>query len=148
MGTVKTSLFLIAAFAALAAGCNSSDASGTSPADILASSPSIPLATENFSGTVQQGSNDSKPFTVVSNNFQLTAAMTTAGPPATIQEGFGIGQMVAGTCQLLSGGFGTFAASTTPQLSGTVPSGPYCVMVYDVGNQTGPITYTVVIQHY
>jgi hypothetical protein len=132
-----------------ATACNSSDSSsGTSAADLIAASPPVPLATEPFSGTVQQGSNDSHTFTVASNNFQITAAMTTAGPPATIQEGFGIGQIVAGSCQLLSGGFGTFTASTTPQLSGTIPAGTYCVMVYDVGNQTGPITYTVVVQHY
>jgi len=148
MGTVKLSVFAVAALAVLAAGCNSSDSSGTTPAAILASSPLVPLATENYSGTVQPGSNDSHTFTVTSNNFQLTAALTTAGPPATIQEGFGIGQIVAGTCQLLSGGFGTYAASTTPQLSGTVPAGTYCVMVYDAGNQTAPITYTVVVQHY
>jgi hypothetical protein len=132
-----------------AAGCSTNDSSsGTSPAAILASAPTSPLVTDTFTGTVQPGSSDSHPFTVTANNFQATLAMTAAGPPATIGEGFGIGQTVGGTCQLLSGGFGTYAASTTPQLAGTLPSGAYCVMVYDVGNQTGPITYTVVVQHY
>jgi hypothetical protein len=62
--------------------------------------------------------------------------------------GFGVGQTVAGSCQLLSGGYGTYSASTTPQLSGTIGSGTYCVMVYDVGNQSAAITYTVVVNHY
>ena len=148
---VKTALCVAASVCLLAAaGCDNADSnSGTSAASLLASAPSVPLVTENFSGTVQPGSNASHPFTVTLNNFQITLALTTAGPPATVQEGFGVGQMVAGSCQLLSGGFGTFTASTTlPQLSGTIPSGTYCVMVYDVGNQVGPISYTVVIQHY
>ena len=34
------------------------------------------------------------------------------------------------------------------QLSGTIAAGAYCVMVYDAGNQSGPINYTVVVQHY
>src|SRR5438309_2242997 len=98
-----------------AAGCNSSDSSsGTTAASLLAASPTVPLVTENFSGTVLQGSNDSHTFTVTSSNFQIALGLLTAGPPATIQEGFGVGQIVAGTCQLLSGASGTFAASTTP----------------------------------
>ena len=132
-----------------AAGCSTNDpSSSTSPASILASAPPTPLVTDTFTGTVQPTSSDSHPFTVTSDNFQVALAMTAAGPPATIAEGFGVGQTIGGTCQLLSGGFGTYTASTTPQLAGTLPAGTYCVMVYDVGNQTGPITYTVVVQHY
>jgi len=146
---VKVPLLAAAVCLLAAAGCSTNDSgSSTSPASILASAPPTPLVTENFTGSVQPGSSDSHPFTVTSDNFQITLAMTAAGPPATIAEGFGIGQTVGGTCQLLSGGFGTYAASTTPQLAGTIPAGTYCVMVYDVGNQTGPIAYTVVVQHY
>jgi hypothetical protein len=146
---VKLPLLAAAVCLLAAAGCSTNDpSSGASPASILASAPPTPLVTETFTGIVQAGSSDSHPFTVTSNNFQVTLAMTAAGPPATIAEGFGVGQTISGTCQLLSGGFGTFAAGPTPQLSGTIPSGAYCVMVYDVGNQSGPITYTVVVQHY
>ncbi|MCU1384556.1 MAG: hypothetical protein JWL71_3253 [Acidobacteria bacterium] len=131
------------------AGCSTADSSsGTSPAALLATAPSTPLVTETFSGTVQPGSNDSHPFTVTSDGFQITLAMTAAGPPATIAEGLGIGQVVSGSCQLLSGGFGTFTPSITPQLAGTIPAGSYCAMVYDVGNQSAAITYTVIVQHY
>jgi len=146
---VKLPLLAAAVCVLAAAGCSTNDPnSGASPASILASAPPTPLVTETFTGTVQQGSSDSHPFTVTSNNFQATLALTAAGPPDTIAEGFGIGQTVAGTCQLLAGGSGTFSASTTPQLAGTIPAGTYCVMVYDVGNQSGPIAYTVVLQHY
>jgi outer membrane lipoprotein SlyB len=144
---VKTHLLAIAAVCALAAtgGC-SNDTSSSTPA--LSTTPTTGQVTENFSGTVQPLSYDAHTFTVVSNNAVLSLDMTAAGPPATIAMGLGLGQPVAGTCQLVSGGFGTYQASASPQLSGTIPSGSYCVMVYDVGNQTAPIDYTVVVTHY
>jgi hypothetical protein len=149
MGSVKPHLLAILAACALAAaGCNSSTADTSAASSLLATAPTSPLVTENFSGTVLTGSNDAHSFTVTSNNSPITLALTTAGPPATITEGFGVGQTIAGSCQLLSGGFGNYTASTTPQLSGTIPTGTYCVMVYDVGNQTAAITYTVVVNHY
>jgi len=104
--------------------------------------------TENFSGTVQVGSNDSKPFTVTSSGFAITVDLTSAGPPATISMGIGVGTLVGGTCQLSSGGFTTTSAGAAPQLNGTINAGQYCLMVYDVGNQSAPITYTVVVTHY
>ena len=145
-GVKQTLLVLLAACAALtAAGCSTSTADTSSS---LPTAPSTPLVTENFAGTVQVGSNDSHPFTVTSSGFQITVDLTTAGPPATIATGLGVGSFVAGTCQLLSGGFATVQASATPQLSGNIGSGQYCVMVHDVGNQSAPITYTVVVNHY
>jgi hypothetical protein len=62
--------------------------------------------------------------------------------------GIGVGTLVGGTCQLSSGGFTTTSAGATPQLNGTINAGQYCLMVYDVGNQSAPITYTVVVTHY
>ena len=55
---------------------------------------------------------------------------------------------MAGTCQLLSGGFSIVQAGATPQLSGTINVGAYCVMVYDAGNQSAPITYALTMTHY
>jgi hypothetical protein len=144
--TVKATLAcLIAAAALLAAGCSTASDSSSSS---LPATPSSPLVTENFSGTVQIGSNDSHPFTVTSDGFQITIDLTTAGPPATITMGVGIGGLVAGTCQLLSGGSALTPAGATPQISGNIAAGQYCLMVYDVGNQSAPITYTVVVNHY
>ena len=137
----------MAACAFATAGCSNSSTDTTSTTTST-TAPTSPLVTENFSGTVQPGGNDANSFTVTSNNAAITLDLTSAGPPATISMGFGIGQTVAGSCQLLSGGYGTYQASTTPQLSGTIPTGTYCVMVYDVGNQAAAITYTVVVQHY
>ena len=141
----QTLACLIVATALSAAGCsNSSDAASST----LPTTPSSPLVTENFGGTVQVGSNDVKPFTVTSDGFQITVDMTSAGPPATIAMGIGVGTFVGGTCQLSSGGFITAPAASTPQLTGTIAAGQYCLMIYDVGNQSGPITYTAVVNHY
>ena len=112
------------------------------------SAPTTPIITENFSGTVAVGGHDFNSFTVTANNATIALTLTSAGPPATILEGFGIGAPVAGSCQLLTNGFGSYVAGTTAQLGGTIPSGTYCVMVFDVGQQAGPITYTVVVTHY
>jgi hypothetical protein len=148
MEGVKTHLLAMVAIGALAAtsGCSSDDSSSSAPP--ISTAPTVGQVTDNFSGTVQPGSSDTHTFTIALSNGVLSVDMTTAGPPATIAMGLGIGQTVAGTCQLISGGFGTYPASTTPQLSGTIGSGVYCVMVYDVGNQTAPINYTLVLQHY
>jgi hypothetical protein len=135
---------LVVSSAVAAAGCSSStDTSSTLPA-----APSSPLVTNTFSGTVPVGGNDSNPFTVTSDGFQITIDLTAAGPPPTITMGIGIGAPVGGTCQLLSGGSTMAQAGATPQLSGNIPAGQYCLMIYDVGNQAGPITYTVVVNHY
>jgi len=145
MNVKQTLACLIVATVFTAVGC--SDSSGDT-STTLPTVPTTPLVTENFSGTVQVGSNDSKPFTVTSSGFQITVDLTSAGPPATISMGIGVGTYVGGTCQLSTGGTTTAAAGSTPQLSGTIASGQYCFMVYDVGNQSGPITYTAVVLHY
>lgn len=143
----QTLASLLVAFALMAGGCSTSadNASSTLPA-----APSSPLVTDNFSGTVQVGSGDFHTFTVTSSGFPITITLTSAGPPATISMGMGVGTVVGGNCQVQSGtSASTIApAGSTPQLSGTIASGQYCLLVADVGNQSGPITYTAVVLHY
>jgi hypothetical protein len=138
---ILTALIVVSALAA--AGCSSDDSSSSLP-----TSPSSPLVTENFSGTVQVGGSDAHPFTVTSSGFQITLDLTSVGPPSTISMGFGIGSWDGATCTPLSGGFNTVQASATPQLGGNINAGTYCAIVFDVGNQSAPVTYTAVILHY
>ena len=49
---------------------------------------------------------------------------------------------------ILTGGSLVTPAGTTAQLSGTAAAGSYCIVVYDVGNQTSDITYSVTVTHY
>ena len=58
-----------------------------------------------------------------------------------------IGTVAGTTCTHLSGGAVNTPAGTAPQLTGTANAGTYCIDIYDVGNQTGSITYTVAVAH-
>ena len=49
---------------------------------------------------------------------------------------------------LLSGGSTAVPAGVTAQLSGTIAAGSYCVSVFDIGNQSAPVTYAVTITHF
>ena len=49
---------------------------------------------------------------------------------------------------LLTNGSVITQAGATAQLAGTVNAGTYCVMVYDAGNQSAQVTYSVVVNHY
>ncbi len=108
--------------------------------------------TETFSGTVQVNGTDIHTFTIdVSGNVTIT--LTAAGPPPTITMGVTVGNpsTPAGgtttTCAALTGGTINTPAGSTPQLSGALLAATYCIAVSDVGNQTAPVNYTVVVTH-
>lgn len=111
--------------------------------------PPLPPTVDTFNGTVRVGGNDSHSFVVKLSNGQLTATLTAAGPPSTVVMGFGIGQPINDVCTVTPNSAYVGPAGSTPQLSGTgVNGGNYCVMVYDVGNQSADVTYTAVVTHY
>ena len=126
-----------------AASCDNGGSSTDTP-----TSPSATLVTENFTGTVDQGGTGVNPFTVTSSGGQVNITLTAAGPPTTIYMGLGVGSYAAPTCTLLTNGSVLAQAGTTAQLTGTVNAGTYCVEVFDVGNQTAQIAYTVTVTHY
>ena len=130
--------------ALLGTACTTSDTSSSAnPA-----APSGSLATEAFSGNVDVGGSDSHTFSVTQSGGQLNVVLTAAGPPATIYMGLGVGTPAGGACSLLSGSQILTQAGTTAQLSGTVNAGTYCVAVFDAGNQTAQIAYSVTVTHY
>jgi hypothetical protein len=61
--------------------------------------------------------------------------------------GVGIGTVSGSTCTVLPGASVPTPAGTSPQLAGTTTAGPLCVKVYDIGNQTAPVTYSVTVVH-
>ena len=135
--------YLFAALALVLTGiaCDnsgSSDATGTTV-------PSVPLTTETFKGTVQVMGSDFKNFTVAQTG-EVDVTLTAAGPPPTITMGLGVGAG-GSACTLLTGATVNTPAGTTAQLSGTASAGAYCVEVYDIGNQAGPVDYTVTVAH-
>jgi|SRR5262245_27344288 len=104
------------------------------------------LTTETFSGSVAVGSSDFHTFTATQGGT-VSVTLNTAGPPATIYMGLGIGTPSSSTCALLSGATADTQAGTTSQLSGTLDAGTYCVEVFDVGNETIPVNYSVTVAH-
>jgi hypothetical protein len=126
------------------AGCSSSSSSSSSSV----TGPSATPTTEVFTGTVPVGGSDSHNFTVALSNGQLNVILTQAGPPSTIYMGLGVGNPGTSGCTLLSGGSTATPGGATAQLSGTVNAGSYCVSVFDIGNQTVDVTYSVTVTHY
>jgi hypothetical protein len=129
--------------AAGAAGCGGSSSAAPPAAATPASS------TQMFAGAVPVGGSAVVPFTVaVAGEVDIT--LTSAGPPSNIVMGLLIGTPAttgSATCLGLSGGSVTTAAGGVPQLLGNAPAGAYCVQVFDIGNQTVPITYGLTITH-
>jgi len=135
----------LAVVVASACGGNSDNSATATPS---APTPTTAASTESFTGTVSVAGNDFHPFTVATAGATLSVTLTAAGPPATIFTGLGLGAYDAPTCTLFSNAYLTTQAGSAPQLSGSAGAGSYCVVVYDVGNQTGPLTYAVTVSHY
>lgn len=101
-----------------------------------------------FTGTVPVGGSDIHNFTIVLSNGQVNITLTQAGPPSTIYMGLGIGTPSGLSCALLSGASVATPAGTVAQLVGTAQAGTYCVAVFDAGNQSADVTYSVTVTHY
>jgi hypothetical protein len=129
---------LVLALSAAACDTNTSSPSTTTP--------SVTIIAEMFTGTVDAGGSAFHEFTV-SQPGQVSTMLTAAGPPSTITMGLGIGVPSGSTCAVLPGASKNTPAGPIAQLSGTVSAGTLCVQVYDVGNQTNPITYSVTVIH-
>src|SRR5579864_5760577 len=130
--------------AAGAVACNSNSAS------TLPAIPATPVyGNQTFNGTVNVLGFDVQQFTVaISGN--VTVTLTAAGPPPTITMGVFVGTPAtagSSSCTALSGATATGPASSTPLLTGQLVAGAYCVQIYDIGQQTGPITYTLTVNH-
>ena len=128
----------------VAAACTSGGSENTLP---IFPAPTPPSTTETFAGTVAVGGGDIHTFTAASGNISIT--LTDAAPPAGIVMGLGLGQPATdGSCVFFSGAAVRAQASTTAQLTGTLQSGgSLCVDVFDIGNQTDAVSYSVTVVH-
>jgi hypothetical protein len=138
---MKHSLLILLTLAAtMAAGCTGSNSTAT------ITTPAT-TTTDTFTGTVAVGGSDFKTFTVAQTGT-INVTLTAAGPPPTIFMGLGVGTPSLSACALTSGNTTITPAGTTAQLPfSSVAPGSYCVQVYDVGNQTAPVTYSVTVAH-
>jgi hypothetical protein len=131
-------LFVFSLVALFAAGCGKDNSSPTSP--------TTTTKTDTFNGTVAVGGRDIHTFTV-DQAGTVSVTLTAASPPASVVMGVGIGIPADGVCGVLPGGSVMAVAGSTAQLTGVVSPGMLCVAVYDVGNQTATVTYTVTVNH-
>jgi hypothetical protein len=114
---------LLVALALASAACKKDDNTPTTP--------TVTSKTETFTGTVQVKSSTIHNFTVEQAG-QVSVTLTAASPPSTIAMGIGVGTPANGACGVLSG---------------VVSPGMLCVTIFDVGNQTAAVTYTVTVMH-
>src|SRR5262245_50237971 len=125
---------------------------GSSSSSSTSTAPTPTTFTETFNGTVGQGATDFGPadsphhFTVhVPGNIDAT--LTDIQPLTTITMGVGLGvwDATSNTCTLQ---LSSNAAKLNLTLSASVSvAGELCVGVFDVGNVSDSVTYTVVINH-
>lgn len=105
------------------------------------------LTTDTFTGTVDVMGTKSHNFTVAQAG-PVSITLTAAGPPSTIFMGLGVGTPATdGTCTLLAGASTSTQAGTSAQLTGSAGAGTFCVAIFDIGNQSAAITYTITVQH-
>lgn len=129
---------LLAAGVIALSGCGSS--TPTTP-----TTPAPDRTTETFTGTLSKGGSVSQIFTVQQQG-QVDLTLTKTDPLATITLGIGISQTSANQCIPVLLAYNNAAQAGTV-MSGTAAPGAYCAVVYDVGNISDPVTYTLTVVH-
>lgn len=126
---------------AAAAACSQDNAT-TAP------TPTGPTnSVETFTGSVQVGGSAFSTFsTAVAGPVFVT--LTQTSPSSAVVMGVGVGRPEGSVCGLLPGASTNTGAGAVVQLSGLVTPGTFCVQVYDVGNLTETVTYTLTVSHF
>ena len=77
----------------------------------------------------------------------VSVTLTSAGPPATLELGLGVGipNSSGAGCNLTKSV--VTGAASSPQLTIDADGGAYCVRVFDVGNVTENVTFSVSVLH-
>ena len=108
-----------------------------------APTPVAPTITDTFSDTLLQFGSNTHRFTVQQvGGMKVTISNIT--PKITV--GFGVGTPGLTGCTVIRDAKAT--GGETTELSGTASiTGDFCVGVFDAGDVTEPITYTVTVLH-
>lgn len=144
------SALFVAALTALACGCGSTTtpttATPTTTTDILTGTVLPPVG-----GALQSAFNT---FTVGQGGGTVSVTLTSAVETlpggsllSTVTMGLGVGTPSGGACTNIGSNFVTAQGGSSPQLSGALSAGSYCVQVSDVTNQLGPVSYAVAVNH-
>jgi hypothetical protein len=146
---MRSLLIGVLALSVVAAACGDEGDPGIVQPDV---NPAT--VTETFTGTLSVQNVSSHSF-IISRSGRITITLTAVTPPPTSEGpsspevGIGIGIPSGLTCvlNLGNGTTATVTAASTPQISGIVIAGTFCVAVYDVGNLTETVDYTLAVAH-
>jgi len=140
---MKRTLLAVLGVALLAAGC-------ADPIVPAAPTPVLPTIPESFSDTLLVRGTNTHTFTVQQIGG-LKISISSAEP--TVAIGLGVGTPSIGSCAVIEkdtvvpNAQGPTVAPAVHLSGNASVAGPFCVLVYDVGNLTEPITYTVNVLH-
>jgi hypothetical protein len=139
---VKNALFFLTlVLLAAATACTGNNSTSTTT-----TTPTVTRTTDTFTGTVQVRGSDFHSLPV-SQTGQVDVTLTVAGPPPTIAMGLDVGAPNGSACVPFAGASANVPAGSAAQLSGVISAGTVCVQVRDIGNATGPVSYTVTVLH-
>lgn len=111
--------------------------------DPIVTAPTTSPVTESFASQLFVGGSASRSFTAAKAGT-ATITLVSAGPPATVKLGFGIGVPdVFGSGCLFTRSVEAAVAGTSFSLA--VDAGTYCVRVYDTGTLTANTSFAITI---
>jgi hypothetical protein len=97
-----------------------------------------------FTGTLPVGGQKTHDFNVGRNGeFEVKITALTPNPDAFL--GLAYGPIVNGQCSAYPPNY--FAQINRIALAGPITSGPYCLLVFDVGSLAQPANYTLRVSH-
>jgi len=133
---MKPLLFTVLGLTLFAGAC-------TDPVAPPAPTPVVPTITETFTDTLLQLGSNTHQFTVQQVGG-LKVSLSDVDPPSAVAFAVGTQSLVG--CTPISRK--NYEPGATAELSGTATTpGQFCVMVFDAGTLTQPITYTVTVLH-
>ncbi len=142
---------LCALVAAAACSGSNSSSSTTAPTQTIANDVLTGTVAAPVAGVLQSAANN---FTVGqgggSISVTLTSAIETLPGGALLPNvtmGLAVGNSAITGCTPLANAFTTATPSSSPQLSGSLAAGSYCIVVSDVTGQLGPVAYAVTVSH-
>ncbi len=141
---MKTSITaLLVVVGLLTAAC------GTGDDNIIPDPTPIGPSTEIFGGTLQVQGSSFYSFTVgTSSSVSITLASLTAikpGPALNTVMGLGVGTPLETDCNVTNSV--PAAPALTAQLVNSLTPATYCTRIYDLGNLTAPVNFTIRIVH-
>jgi hypothetical protein len=105
--------------------------------------PPVPT-TETFSGDLSRNGATTHPFTVTGAGT-VTSTLTTVSPDSTLSIGMSLGTWNGTSCQII---LANDRAVQGIVLTGSAGgAGALCVRLYDIGQLTTTVTYSVTIVH-